>query len=159
MEAFQAKRIERSYTQKIDAAPSQVFPLLCPVKEYDWIDGWTCEMIYSKSGVAENDCVFKTNFPHEGGEEVWVVSRYEQDRAIEFVRVSQGLKASRLNIRLESDGNGGTTAVWTRTLTGLNAKGNEFVEKMTDDDFQDKMRTLERRLNHYLTTGKMWKEV
>src|SRR6266540_2991762 len=38
-----------------------VFPLLCPVREYEWFNGWKCTMVYSESGVAENNNVFYTN--------------------------------------------------------------------------------------------------
>lgn len=40
-------------------------------------------MIFAVSGVAENNAVFKTDFPVRGGEETWVVCRYEKDRALE----------------------------------------------------------------------------
>jgi hypothetical protein len=62
---------------RLDAPPDRIFPLLCPVREYDWIPTWSCDMIYSESGVAENDCVFATAFPEEGPRESWVVVRYE----------------------------------------------------------------------------------
>ena len=55
-------RIDRQFQTRLTAPPERVFPLLCPIKEYDWIPQWRCEMIYSKSGVAELGCVFKTDF-------------------------------------------------------------------------------------------------
>jgi hypothetical protein len=57
-----------------------VFPLLCPVREYEWIEPWSCDMVFSESGLAENNAVFRTHFPAQGGEETWVVCRYEKDR-------------------------------------------------------------------------------
>jgi hypothetical protein len=33
-------RVTRSYKQRLVASVSKVFPLLCPVREADWIDGW-----------------------------------------------------------------------------------------------------------------------
>ncbi len=46
------KRIKK-HMMKIDACPEVVFPLLSPVREAEWIDGWSCEMIHSESGLAE----------------------------------------------------------------------------------------------------------
>ena len=36
---FKAKRVIRGYCQTINAKPADVFPLLCPVKEAQWLDG------------------------------------------------------------------------------------------------------------------------
>jgi hypothetical protein len=33
-------RVARSYTQSLVGRPEAVFPLLCPVREADWIPGW-----------------------------------------------------------------------------------------------------------------------
>ena len=40
---------------------SKVFPLLCPVREADWIDGWNPVLVLTQSGFAEQDCVFITD--------------------------------------------------------------------------------------------------
>jgi len=50
---FKAKRNTYSYRQIIHARPDVVFPLLCPVREAEWLDGWDYKMIYSESGVVE----------------------------------------------------------------------------------------------------------
>ncbi len=44
------KRIVRTYNTPLSASPGKVFPLPCPVKEYDWIPTWQCNLIFSKSG-------------------------------------------------------------------------------------------------------------
>lgn len=81
-------RVERSYVQLLHARPDRVFPLLCPAREYEWIEPWQCDLVYSSSGVAEPHCVFTTRFPDDSSDEVWVISRYEPNRLIEFVRVN-----------------------------------------------------------------------
>jgi hypothetical protein len=40
MNAIDSGRITRRHTQHIEAPPEHVFPLLCPVGEEDWLDGW-----------------------------------------------------------------------------------------------------------------------
>src|SRR2546427_12204443 len=55
-----ARRVTHEYTQTNDAPPEIVFPMLCPVREADWVPGWQYKMIYSKSGMAEAGCVFTT---------------------------------------------------------------------------------------------------
>ena len=60
MTNFQAQRVTHQFTQTNFAPPETVFPLLCPVREADWVPGWQYRLIYSKSGVAEAGCVFIT---------------------------------------------------------------------------------------------------
>ena len=53
------RRIKHSFTQSIKGTPEQVFPLLCPVRETDWIPGWTTDWVISNSGLAEQNCIFQ----------------------------------------------------------------------------------------------------
>jgi hypothetical protein len=153
---FKALRKVRSFDQHYQALPAKVFPLLCPVREYEWIEVWQCSMVWSASGAAENDCIFTTDFP-DNGREIWVVCRYEPNRAIEFVRIARDEKVTRLNIHLTDNHDGTTTAHWTHTYTGLNAAGNSSIENLRDEDYNREMRLLEKLLNHYLATGQMLK--
>jgi hypothetical protein len=34
-------RVTHTYTQTLDGSPAEVLPLLCPVREADWVPGWT----------------------------------------------------------------------------------------------------------------------
>lgn len=47
------QRAVRTYTQRLMVAPAAAFPLLCPVREADWIDGGEPLVVFSQSGVAE----------------------------------------------------------------------------------------------------------
>lgn len=151
----QAARVVKRYAMELAAAPEKVFPLLCPVREYEWIEPWSCQMVYSQTGVAENNAVFQTAFAAQGGEETWVVCRYEKDRAIEFVRFTPGFKVNRLDIALFAESTGKTRAVWTNTYTGLSEAGSRWIEQLTDAAFEAEKAAIEKMLNHYLTTGAM----
>ena len=113
-------------------------------------------MIYTDSGIAELDCVFKTNFPSEGPEETWVVSKYEPPNRIEFVRTNL-IKAIRYNIKLMQKDDGSTKATWEQVITALNDEGDDFVANYTDDKYNDTMNLLQNMINHYLKTGEMLK--
>ncbi len=54
------RRVRHGYRQAINATPDTVFPLLCPVREMDWLAGWRPHWVLSASGVAERHCVFQT---------------------------------------------------------------------------------------------------
>jgi hypothetical protein len=40
MTAFKSHRTAHEYIQTNPAPPQRVFPLLCPVREGDWLPGW-----------------------------------------------------------------------------------------------------------------------
>lgn len=157
-QSFEPKRVVKSYDQQYQAPPAKVFPLLCPVREYDWLEVWQCAMVWSDSGVAENNCIFTTDFP-DAGREVWVVCRYEPPQAIEFVRYAGADKVTRLNIHLTDNGDGTTLARWTHIHTGLTPAGNAAIDTLSDARYTSEMQMLEAMLNHYLTTGSMLKGV
>ena len=148
----------RSYTMNINGTSDQVFPLLCPVREFDWIQPWQCEMVYTDSGIAELDCVFKTSFPDDGPEDTWVVSRYEPPKCIEFVRIN-ALRSIRYCIELVQQENGNTLAEWKQIITGLNSDGDNFVGGLRDEAYHGKMRALQNMINYYLETGNMLKVI
>jgi hypothetical protein len=152
-----ARRVKQSFSLHLHGTPEQVFPLLCPVREYEWIESWACFVVYSLSGVAELDCVFKTNFPPDGPEDTWVVSRYEPPTLIEFVRVNP-LRSLRYSLVLKGNEDGTSTLEWSTTYTSLGPGGDELLESLTDESFRAKMEMRQRQLNHYLATGQMLSE-
>jgi hypothetical protein len=68
-------RITHTYTQTLDGTPVEVLPLLCPVREVEWVPGWAPRLVLSASGVAEPDCVFTTPDAAAGpeAEAIWTV--------------------------------------------------------------------------------------
>jgi hypothetical protein len=153
MSAFEARRISHEYTQTNDAPPEEVFPLLCPVREADWVPGWQYRMIYSESGVAEDGCVFTT--PNEAGSEtVWMVTHYDPAAfTIAFAWVEPGMIATQLRIVLGPAPGGKTTAHIRYRYTGVSPAGNAVLDHYTPEWFRTKMQGWERALNHFLRHG------
>ena len=150
---FVAKRIIRSYQQKIQASSSVVFPLLCPVREAEWLDGWDYRLVYSESGFAEEGCVFTSR--QEGEEDtIWLITkRDEESRVTEFVRITPGSRVAKLDIAVEDTSKEMCLVNITYTYTALNEKGNKFLEKLTEEKFITLMRFWEDSMNHFLKTG------
>lgn len=153
---FEAKRVVRTYTQHIIATPEKVFPLLCPVREMEWLDGWTYEMIYSESGIAEKGCVFKNKLAGDV-DTIWVISSYDPPRYIEFVRITPDAAVVQFDIKLRDNGDGTTDAEITYTFTGLTEAGNAYVESFANEKFIGFMSWWEKAMNHYIQTGEMLK--
>lgn len=147
-------RSTKTYSMLLKGTPEQVFPLLCPVREYEWIDNWQCEVVYSDSGFAELDCVFKTRFPGDGPEDTWAVSRYEPPLLIEFVRVNV-LRTIRFSISLKRNGDDTTGVIWTQIFTGLSAEGDNLIKELSESIFQERVALRELQINHFLSTGQM----
>lgn len=144
-------RIDRQFQTRLTAPPERVFPLLCPIKEYDWIPQWRCEMIYSKSGVAELGCVFKTDFGDAYGAEVWVTSHYEPHRKIAFVRTGL-MRSTRYEIEVQPEGNG-SIITWRQEFTSLNQAGSDLLESFSQANFEAVMAPLNKMLEYYLSHG------
>ena len=135
----------------ISASAEAIFPLLCPVREYEWIETWKCEVVRTLSGVAEEDCIFRTDFPGQGLM-TWVVNRYEPPTAIEFTCLVPDSHAMRLKIRLTPEGSG-TRLDWTRKLISISALGDTRVAAFDAQVNADLMSRLHREITHFLTTG------
>lgn len=148
------KRTVKKHAIRLEGNPEIIFPLLCPVREYEWIEPWECDMIYSDSGFAEQDCIFQTDFPPDGPKDTWVLCRYEKPKLLEFVRVN-GIRAIRYTITLRRIGEGKTESEWQQIITGLNEEGDRLVEGLSDEEFKRRMEMLQKMLNHYLMTGEM----
>lgn len=131
------------------ASPDRVFPLLCPVREHDWIDGWRADVVHSRSGFAEPGCVFTT--PGDGGPVTWVIHRHEPCRRVGFTIVSPGSFVEVLEIALDADGEE-TAMVWARQTTALGPAGDAIVAERAAGH-PERHRRIERALGHYLAHG------
>lgn len=151
MKIVKPNRAVRTYTQHLVAAPDAVFPLLCPVREAEWIEGWDPALVVSASGVAEPDCVFTTRSgPVEA---VWYVTRHEPLAGfVEMLKITPGVTACRVTIRLRAAA-GGSEADVTYSHTSLGPEGDAFVASFTEDFYREFMRDWESRLNQFLSRG------
>jgi hypothetical protein len=145
------RRAVRTYTQRLVAPPEAVFPLLCPVREADWIDGWDPVVVYSESGVAELDAVFVTEA--EPANAIWYITRHEPERGfVEMVKITPDVTACKLTIALREAGTGAEATI-TYRHTSLGPEGDAIVDAFTEAYYRQFMQDWEARINHYLTHG------
>ncbi len=151
MKIISPRRATRTFTQTLVGTPSEVFPLLCPVREADWIEGWNPPLVISFSGVAEPDCVFTT--AAQPNDAIWYITRHEPESGfVEMIKITPELTACRLTIQLR-EAAGGSEADITYTHTSLGPLGDEFVASFTEEFYRGFMRDWEARINHYLAHG------
>lgn len=142
-----------SQRQRVAAPPATIFPLLCPVREYDWIPEWDCRLVYTASGLAEPGCVFQTDRAADGGLDTWVISRHEPPLRIAFVRINP-LRTIQYDIRLEPFGNDSTILIWEQVITALSDDGDSHVAALVEADFAAGIEKLEELLNRYLESNR-----
>jgi hypothetical protein len=152
--AFKAKRVTRNYIQTINAEPSKVHALICPVKEAEWLDGWDYDLIFSQSGFAEAGCVFISRTEGEK-ETIWLITkRDDQNYETEFTRITPESRIAYLTVRIEDGGYHTSRMHIAYTFTALTEAGNQFIENFTEENFVQDMKFWEATLNHYLETGR-----
>lgn len=151
MQVTPPNRVTRTYTQVLVAPPAKIFPLLCPVREADWIDGWHPQAVFSESGVAEPDCVFLTEA--DPGHAIWYITRHEPGNGlVEMIKITPAVTACKLTIQLRAVAHGAEADI-TYSHTSLGPAGDAFVAAFTEEHYQQFMREWETRINHYLTHG------
>lgn len=145
-------RIAHSYTQHLEAPPRDVFPLLCPVRERDWVEGWDPTWILSVSGVVEEDCVFATEDEH--GESVWIVTDHDPELyRLRMYKLTPGLVLTRVDIRLLPLRDSATSAEVHYSYTALSEAGEAWVAERTADWYLRFMEKWEQALNAYLRSN------
>jgi hypothetical protein len=95
------------------------------VRETEWADGWSPDLVISACGVTERDCVFIAS--HKQATAIWYVTRHEPEHwFVEMLKITPGVTACRLIIQLGKEG-AGCIADVTYTHTSLGPAGDELV--------------------------------
>lgn len=150
-------RINKDASIELNAGAKIVFPLLCPVKEVEWIDGWEdiCTIVYTDSGIAEEACVFETDIPLEG-RALWICSMYDaENTSIEYIKHINGkaIIKWRMDVRDLTDGHSEIYAKYS--ATSLTKEGRAYVKDLEEKGFRDLMEGLKDKINYFIAHGKM----
>ena len=151
MKIAQPKRRKHSCIQTWNATPDKAFPLLCPVRETDWIPDWDPKLVVSNSGVMELDCLFIE--PDTPNDAIWIVTRYDPNRFVEMYRTAPAVTVSKFSITLDEAKDGTTRAFISYEHTALSNEGEKAVNNFTSEHFNELMNHFEAAINHYLSTG------
>ena len=150
--SFKAKRKRFVFSVTWETTVEELFPLFCPVREADWIPGWDCDLIYTDSGLVEDNCIFKTDKSSAMGGGIWMFIGYEVNQYVEFVRIEEDL-ITRARITVKNNNDGTASATWDALQTGLAEKGNKEIDKLPEKD-PPEAALLGKMIDHYLKKGK-----
>lgn len=152
----QGERYEYQYSMKLESSPERIFPLLCPILEYEWLNNWKCTMVYSESGVAENDCIFykSTGFPFYKRITFHTIS-YRPAEEIEFLLYIQKVGTIRMKLQLEPETNNITVMNCNYLLTGHSRFGNRQLRKYREKKIEKEVKSLEADLRYWLKNNSL----
>ena len=145
-------RVRRSFTQHLCAPADEVFPLLCPIREMEWVKDWRPKLVVTESGVAEPGCIFVT--PGVPEDALWLMRVHDPVRhRLEIIKIIPGMVIGTITVDLTADGESACTADITYAYTALSAHGERAIGEFTEQHFRGFMKTWEAELNHFLRTG------
>ena len=148
-ESFQSQRVFREFHGNINATADNIYPLLCSVREADWLPGSNHSLIYSESGYAENDYIFQSEF-FGFGFETWVRYEHKPNESLAYIRTSENL-VIKFEIRLKSNADNTTNIRIKLTFTSLKNEGNNMLHALPEElPFNKIIAALE----YYIINGK-----
>lgn len=155
---FRAGRVICHHQETIASSPESIFPLLCPIEEYKWIDGWDCELVYSESGVVEDNCIFREEIsPRLFGTSApatWITTLDDPDHFRRHFVILNDELVRKAEVSIEDSGNGISIVRWTTVATTLNQRGNQGLPDL-EAKLRLMLRLLGASLRHYCETGEM----
>jgi hypothetical protein len=147
---FEATQLRRSGGLHAKAPIEEVFPLLCPKREEEWIPGWECETLWSRSGYNEAGAIFRTTKPY-GTELYWTTLQYDiKAGVVDFLITAPHLYMFRFTIDVHKDSPGLLRITFTQVFTSVAEEGNAFLSRYREDDFDARLKALEGFMARHL---------
>lgn len=146
-------RASHTASIRLDASPDAIFPLLCPVRETEWVPGWDPELVLSTTGHAETGAVFITPGAHapDDATAIWIVTEHDPEaHVVAFVKVTPNHTVARIRFALAPDDADSCVADVTYTFTGLSDVGDAFVRDYGAASHQAFADELATHLNRFL---------
>ena len=134
--------VVRTGSLHIEAPPHLAFELFTAPGEELWVEGWK-PTVLSGDGLAAGT-VFVTDV-HDPT--IWIVVDFDRElRHARYARVSPGSRAGTVDVKVESDGDGGSIARVTYELTGLSEAGNEQLREFDEQAYAQMMESWEQMI-------------
>lgn len=147
------------FEQRLRGPADEVFALMCPVRECEWVDGWRPRLVVSSSGFAESGCVFVTpdgvTPSGEPRDAVWLIVLHEPaERRTEMIKVTAGHLVTRLWITVQPAAVPGSSSARIRyEFTALGPEGSAFVDGYSDNSWRAFMATWEGAMNAFFAVA------
>ena len=138
----------------VPAPITDIFPLLCPKKEEEWIPGWECDVVSSNSGYNEENALFRTDKPY-GTELYWYTIAYDiVHKRVEFLVTASHLYFLRFTIGISNPETSESIITFTQRFSSVSENGVALIEQYKQEDYQAKLQKLGDFMAHYLRGAK-----
>jgi hypothetical protein len=140
---------------------TNVFPLLCPVIEYKWINGWKCKLIHFPNGKVEKDCVFCEIMTapflmgNIAGKTKWTVILFDPINNKIHFRLDNKLSTSYLKIELNHNEIDKTECFMEFNYKPITKKGDRFINQGGETKIRFFISALGAMLKTYCESGEM----
>jgi len=137
----------------VSAEPGKVFPLLCPVREYEWIPTWKCDMILSKSGLNEKGSIFKTENSYGAKTMIWTTQEFDPSTyTVRFTNFASSGFIVNLKINLfETEKPKACKAVWRYEFIPVSEEGDKAVAEISKKEVEKGIKKLGLLMEKYLS--------
>lgn len=149
--------VHLAYAHEVAAPADRLFPLLCPVREYEWIEGWSCRLVHTASGLVEPGCVFITDRPEPEGTTTWVTTVHDPvARRVAFVRVTPERRVVQMALHVEPLGAERCRLHVSYDVSGIDVAGREEARRAADtgEPYARVAAFLAAAAERYLVTGR-----
>jgi hypothetical protein len=128
----QRAHAESSFTIRLQASPSEVFPLFGPVGEGEWSPQWAPHFISPSDGAGvARGAVFSTADEH--GEQIWVLTAYDPQKGrLSYCIFWPGVAVSELEIHVKKASEESSTADVLYRHTALSPEGDALVPRLAE---------------------------
>lgn len=139
--------IELSGRVGVAAPPAEAFRFFTPEGERLWVPDWEPEYLHPLSGAPGEGLVFRTR--HGGEATLWLVARYDEPAAVEYVRVTPESRIGTVLVQLSPAGWNASEVLITYRMTSLSAHADRLLEVFATE-FPDMLAEWERRIGYAL---------
>lgn len=147
---FSSSQFTRKGDINIYARMDDIFPLLCPKREEEWIPSWECETIWSSSGYNEEGAIFKTMKPY-GTMLYWNTLKYDEvNKVVDFLITAPHLYMFRFRIDIVTGEDGMLTLSFSQTFTSVSEEGNDLLNQYKSQDFAGRLKKLKEFMTEHL---------
>jgi hypothetical protein len=163
--SFIPLEMRSSNREIIKGSANDFFHLLGPYEELKWIDGWKFHMVYSESGVNEDDCVFIENLSSFAVLEetsritYWNTTIWDgENHRFHAALLSPDFTIANYRVKVDRIDDEFSLWTWNFDMLGLNEKGNKNLQEKGRQEKVDMMiKLLGTQLKYYIENQELLK--
>ena len=141
--AFVPKSVLLSGGFALSMPPDLAFPYFSPIGEKVWAPGWDPELLHPPGVEWAAGLVFRTKSEH--GEATWVVTALDREHhAVEYHKLEPDRAVTKVSVTCRARGAHETDVQVTYFLVGLSEIGNQVVQSMTPESYEERMKNWQR---------------